>query len=345
MTRNLFLSFALLLSLLIGCSRSPQHEVLALQGTTMGTGYSIQVVDLPPGLERQHLQTAIDRELERVNDLMSTYRESSELSRFNRSRSKNWFAVSPALALLVEEAQQTSEASGGAFDATVGPLVNLWGFGPGGGHDSLPSDVQIAEAQARVGHEKLRVRTDPAALRKSEPALHLDLSAIAKGYGVDRIAELLDEAGVHNYLVEIGGELRGRGYNGRGQPWRIAVERPAPGVREVYSVVELRGGAMATSGDYRNFFEADGKLYSHTIDPRTGRPVNHRLASVTVLAPTAARADALATAFLVLGPETGLALAESLRTAALFILRTPDGYADRQSSLFHAYQRESPVAN
>jgi thiamine biosynthesis lipoprotein len=311
----------------------------------MGTGYSIQVVNLPPRIEPQQLQTEIDAELELVNDLMSTYREGSELSRFNRSRSTDWFAVSPELAAVVRMALEVSKTSGGAFDATIGPLVNLWGFGPGRGPDSVPSDSRIAAAHTQVGHEKLSVRADPPALRKSAPGLYLDLSAIAKGYGVDRIAELLDTAGVPNYLVEIGGEVRGRGKNGQGRPWRIAVERPDPGKREVHSVVELRGGAMATSGDYRNFFELGGKLYSHTINPRTGRPVSHRLASVTVLAPTAAHADALATAFLVLGPRKGLALAESLEAAALFILRTPNGYSERQTKVFGSYRRDEEIAD
>lgn len=339
------ITIALLTAVLAACARAPELEVLALRGSTMGTGYSIQVVNLPPRIEPQQLQTEIDAELELVNDLMSTYREGSELSRFNRSRSTDWFAVSPELAAVVRMALEVSKTSGGAFDATIGPLVNLWGFGPGRGPDSVPSDSRIAAAHTQVGHEKLSVRADPPALRKSAPGLYLDLSAIAKGYGVDRIAELLDTAGVPNYLVEIGGEVRGRGKNGQGRPWRIAVERPDPGKREVHSVVELRGGAMATSGDYRNFFELGGKLYSHTINPRTGRPVSHRLASVTVLAPTAAHADALATAFLVLGPRKGLALAESLEAAALFILRTPNGYSERQTKVFGSYRRDEEIAD
>lgn len=331
-----------ILLLLIACT--PEHQALELSGSTMGTGYSIQVVDLPEEIELELLRDNIETELELVNALMSTYREDSELSRFNRSRSGDWFAVSPGLAELAQQALRTSETSDGAFDATVGPLVNLWGFGPEAGPDRVPSDAEIAQAQARVGYRKLSVRAEPPAVRKTEPDLYLDLSAIAKGYGVDRVAELLDAAGVANYLVEIGGELRGRGHNGRGQPWRIAVERPDPGAREVQRVVELRGGGMATSGDYRNFFERDGKLYSHTIDPETGRPVTHGLASVTVLAPRTAHADALATAFLVLGPEAGLALAESLNVAALFILRTPDGYTELETVAFRLYRQEDAAS-
>jgi len=335
-----------LLSLLTCCTPAPEHRVMELRGATMGTFYSIQVVDLPPAIEPARLRDRIEAKLELVNALMSTYRDDSELSGFNRSRTTDWFAVSPALAGLVKEALRTSEVSDGAFDVTVGPLVNLWGFGPGsGGSDTLPTDAEIARAKARVGYRKLSVRSDPPALRKSEPTLCLDFSAIAKGYGVDRLAELLDATGIADYLIEIGGELRGRGHNGQGLPWRIAVERPDPEGRTVHKILVLRSGAIATSGDYRNFFEQDGKRYSHTIDPKTGRPVTHRLASVTVLAPRTTRADALATAFLVLGPQAGFNLAESLQTPALFIIRTPEGYAKLQTSVFVDYLRADPDAD
>ena len=346
MTEHLrFFPLVALLLPLLACTPAPEHQVLELQGATMGTSYSIQVVDLPSGVDPNALRDRIATELDRVNALMSTYRESSELSGFNRSRSTDWIPVSPQLASVVKEAIWTSEVSGGAFDATVGPLVNLWGFGPGKRTDTPPADDRIAQARAHVGYHKLSVRQEPPALRKSDPDLYLDLSAIAKGYGVDRVAELLERTGITDYLVEIGGELRGRGQNGRGRPWRIAVERPDPGVREVERIVELRGGAMATSGDYRNFFEQDGKLYSHTIDPTTGRPVTHNLASVTVLAPRTAKADALATALLVLGPKAGPALAESLGIPALFIQRTPDGYEERQSGTFDSHLATAPASD
>lgn len=336
----------ILLPLLIGCTPAPENRVIALQGATMGTSYSIQVVDLPPAIELKVLRDRIETELDLVNDLMSTYRDDSELSGFNRSRTTDWFAVSPELAGLVKEAARISAVSAGAFDPTVGPLVNLWGFGPGGdGTDTPPTDTEIAQATARVGYRKLSVRSDPPALRKSEPALYLDLSAIAKGYGVDRLADLFDAIGIANYLIEIGGELRGRGYKGQDRPWRIAVERPDPGRRAVHRILALRDGALATSGDYRNFFEHAGKRYSHTIDPKTGRPVTHSLASVTVLAPRAARADALATAFLVLGPKAGFVLAESLKTPALFIIRTPEGYSERQTSAFANSNPANPDAD
>ncbi len=343
MSQHLRFPFLLaLLPLLTCCTPAPEHRVMELRGATMGTFYSIQVVDLPPAIEPTRLRDRIEAKLDLVDDLMSTYRDDSELSGFNRSRTTDWFAVSPALAGLVQEALRTSEVSDGAFDVTVGPLVNLWGFGPGGRSDILPADAEIARAKARVGYRRLSVRSDPPALRKSEPMLYLDLSAIAKGYGVDRLAELLDATGIADYLIEIGGELRVRGYNGRGLPWRIAVERPDPEGRAVHRILALHSGAMATSGDYRNFFEQDGRRYSHTIDPRTGHPVTHRLASVTVLAPRTARADALTTAFLVLGPQAGFDLAESLRTPALFIVRTPEGYSELQTSALVDHVHSDP---
>jgi thiamine biosynthesis lipoprotein len=269
---------------------------------------------------------------------MSTYQESSELSRFNAAERMDWVAVSPELARLVDTALAVSAATGGAFDVTVGPLVNLWGFGPEVTADQIPAQTEIDAARARIGWQKLQARAEPAALRKSLPDLYVDLSAIAKGHGVDRIANVLDDAGLTDYLVEIGGELRGRGFNAEGQPWQIAVERPEPNRRAVLRVVALADLAMATSGDYRNFFELEGRRWSHTIDPATGRPVDHALASVTVLAERCAEADAWATALLVLGPEKGLAMAEERDLAALFVERLDDGLRVTESSAFRQRQ-------
>jgi thiamine biosynthesis lipoprotein len=186
------------------------------------------------------------------------------------------------------------------------------------------------------------VKLDPPALRKSVANLNLDLSAIAKGHGVDQVAQLLDSFGIVNYLVEIGGEIQVSGYSNRGTPWRIAVETPNPLGRTVYRVVELRGGGMATSGDYRNFYVKAGKRYSHTIDPATGRPVTHELASVTVLMPNTTSADALATALMVLGPEAGFQFAEAQAVAAFFVVRQGEGFSDRATSLFKSYLKQEP---
>jgi len=319
---------ACLLLVLTGCEQGSDRSderVLALRGSTMGTSYSVQIVEPHADLDRDALAEDINARLADINKLMSTYRPGSELSRFNNSNATSWFLVSPQLVAVVETAQAVSEASAGAFDVTVGPLVNLWGFGPTPRAEDIPSAGDIQAARARVGWQQLEVQAQPPALRKSRPDVYVDLSAIAKGYAVDQLAGLLESQGVGDYLVEIGGELRGRGVNGRGEPWRIAIERPDASRRAAFRVVALRDMGMATSGDYRNFVEIGGQRYSHTIDPATGWPVGHRLASVTVLAEDCMQADAWATALLVLGPERGLELAEQLGLAALFIEHAQDG--------------------
>lgn len=317
---------------LTGCGR--QTEPLEITGRTMGTTYSVKLAGLPAGLTPAALQAGIEARLERVNAVMSTYRADSDLSRFNASRSTAWFPTSAELVDLVTRARAISAMSQGAFDVTVGPLVNLWGFGPDAQAFAPPDARAIEEALRRVGYEKLAVRAAPPALRKARPDLYVDLSAIAKGDGVDKVAELLDQRGVGAYLVEIGGELRAKGVKPDGRPWRVAIERPDAATRAVYRVVPLRDAAMATSGDYRNFYEHEGRLYSHTIDPATGRPVDHRLASVTVVTPDCATADGLATALMVLGPERGYGLAESRDIAALLVSRVDGGYAHRSTPAF-----------
>ena len=323
---------ALALLSLSGCG--PREHTLNLVGTTMGTSWSVQVPHPPGSLDQADLYARISAELDTVNARMSTYRASSELSRFNAAASTDWIAVSPALVHLADTAIAVSTVTDGAFDVTVGPLVNLWGFGPEVKGDQLPAQADIDATLARVGWDLLRTRAEPPALRKARPDIDVDLSAIAKGYGVDRLAAVLEAAGITDYLVEIGGELRGRGRNADGEPWRIAIERPDARRRAVLRVVALTDLGMATSGDYRNFFEVDGKRYSHTIDPATGRPVEHQLASVTVLAERCAEADAWATALLVLGPARGMALANDHGLMALFVERFGDELRITESTAF-----------
>jgi len=341
----LALALALALALLAlgaapGCS-APREQILELSGRTMGTSYSIKLAEPPTELDSIALQGRIDARLEQINNTMSTYRPASELSRFNASRSLDWFPVSRELAQVVAQAKAVHALSDGAFDVTVGPAVNLWGFGPSPAPSEPPDAAAIAAVRERIGSDKLEVRLDPPALRKTHADLAVDLSAIAKGFGVDAVARLLDEAGVEHYLVEIGGELRARGHKPDASPWRIAIERPNPLAREVYRVVELRNAAMATSGDYRNFIEWGGRHYSHAIDPQTAQPVTHSLASVSVIAADCASADAYATALLVLGPERGLALAEREGLAAFFVTREGDSYRDQASPAFESLGRES----
>jgi len=329
---------ALLISivwLLSACQSGTQERALtALQGATMGTTYTVKIVQLPPQLKPDGIQAEIDAILEKINLQMSTYLEDSELSRFNRSRVTDWIDVSQELADVLHQGQHISTLTNGAFDVTVGPLVNLWGFGPSAGNEQVPSEQAIREAMDRVGYATLQVRSAPPAIRKHRPDLYVDLSAIAKGYAVDLVAQHLQTLGIDNYMVEIGGEIRAKGHNARGTLWRIAIEKPSNTPRSFHTIVELNGVGMATSGDYRNYFETEGRRYSHTIDPVSGRPVTHKLASVTVTNPSTMQADALATALMVLGPDAGYRLAEEHHLAAFFIIKGEDGFYDKASTAF-----------
>jgi thiamine biosynthesis lipoprotein len=229
-----------------------------------------------------------------------------------------------------------SRLSNGAFDVTVGPLVNLWGFGPDPVQLKPPADAAIDAALERVGYDRLHVDCSRPAIRKDTPDVYVDLSACAKGFAVDRATELLDARGIRHYLVEIGGELRMRGLNADGEAWSVAIETPADAGRTVGRIVTLTDKAMATSGDYRNFFEYRGERYSHTIDPRTGRPTTHNLAAVTVVGDSTVLADAMATALLVLGPRAGLELAVREGIPAYFQVRTEGGFSEASTPAFAA---------
>ena len=287
----------------------------------MGTTFSIKLVSPRVELDMELLNDQVHRLLESANERMSTYAEKSELSLFNASRSTDWFGVSAELCTAIESALSLSRLTNGAFDVTVGPLVNLWGFGPDGSQSEPPAETAITAARDRVGYDKLSTNCQMPALRKNQPDVYVDLSGYAKGYAVDELADLLDDEKLGNYLVEIGGELRMSGHNASGGQWAIAVEKPVDDTRGVQAIVRLTDRAMATSGDYRNFFEYAGQRYSHTIDPGTGRPVAHNAAAVTVISGTAARADGLATALLVLGPVEGFEFAEQENIAAFFLVR------------------------
>ncbi|VTR23274.1 Thiamine biosynthesis lipoprotein ApbE precursor [Serratia fonticola] len=236
---------------------------------------------------------------------MSTYQPDSELSRFNASREVDKpFPVSAATTEVVLEALRINRVTDGALDVTVGPLVNLWGFGPEGRPDKVPSAAELEKRRNWTGIDKLAVEGN--ALVKRIPELYVDLSSIAKGYGVDEIAHYLQSQHVKNYMVDIGGEVRTRGHNGEKKPWRIAIERPtAGGEQQALLVIEPGEMAMATSGDYRNYFEQDGVRYSHTIDPLTGKPIRHNLVSITVISPLCMTADGLSTGLNVNGAGAG----------------------------------------
>jgi len=313
-----------------------------LSGTTMGTAFTVKiVVPTDPGITEDEVAAAIRETVDDVDFRMSTYRADSELSRFN-SHGTEPSEISPAMLEVMIEAQRVAEISGGAFDITIGPLVDAWGFGPGP-VTAPPEDEVIERLLAEHGYRHLEIDHENLTVRKASPVLRCDLSAIAKGYGVDQVARRLTDLGFDDFMVEIGGEVRTSGLNADGLVWRIGVERPQADRLGVWGAVELADAAMATSGDYRNYYEREGIRVSHTIDARTGRPVNHRLASVTVIHPSCMTADALATALSVLGPEEGRALVEREGLAALFLIRTADGgFEEWESELWPGANTRGP---
>ncbi len=319
---------------LLACTAG--DELVELRGSTMGTVYTVKAGNLEGAIGEEDLHAEVEGILRRISERMSTWDAGSELSRFNASATTDWFPVSDETVTVVEEALAVGGLTDGAFDVTVGPLVDLWGFGPEPRPNGVPSSEAIAAALERVGYRRLHARRSPPALRKDHPELRVDLSAIAKGYAVDQVGEHLETRGIPDYMVEIGGEVRARGDHPAGRPWRIGIEKPVSEGRSVQRVLQIEDRALATSGDYRNFIERDGERFSHTIDPPTGRPVIHRLASVTVLADSSMRADALATGLLALGPQRARALAEREEIAALFILREQDGFVEEATPGFDA---------
>ncbi len=317
MRRALYLSLVFVLAA-CGSDRLPQLE---LTGTALGTTFKIAVVDAPEDFDKDALEANVVASLAAVDDLASTWRDNSELSTMNANRSIDWMLVSAELCNMLDRALGVSAATDGAFDVTVGPLVNLWGFGPDGPVTEPPPDEAIAAALAAVGYDKIEADCGAKLVRKDVAELYVDLSGWAKGHAVDELAAVLDQAGLQNYLVEVGGEIRVKGHNSEALGWAVAVEAPSTSERLPQAVVRITNTSVATSGDYRNYFEYDGSKYSHTIDPRTGHPVTHNLAAVTVINPSAAYADAMATAMLVLGPTAGPKLAGELDLAAYFLVR------------------------
>lgn len=331
-----FLPVLALIFLIAGCGQS--ERVVKISGPTMGTWYHISWVASDD--DSAELQQQVDERLAEINRIMSTYDPESELSRINQSQ--HWplnRTVSADLYEVLQISQQIYRQSGGAFDITVGPLVNLWGFGPDGNISQAPEQQQITQKLAQTGSDVLSLKQGQLSL--AEPR-YLDLSAVAKGWAVDDIASLVEAHGYHNFLVEIGGEIKLGGSKPGGKPWHIAIERPQLAMQAEPQLIIAPGNrAVATSGDYRNFFEDDGVRYSHTIDSHTGRPVRHNLASVTVIDASSARADAWATALTVAGPEKGMLLAEQQKLAVYMILREEDGFSERTSSQFKRWFPEA----
>ena len=316
---------ALLALQISGCSKPV--EAVKISGPTMGTRYNITLFPAEgTTLSNVNLQTSIDESLIAINQQMSTWVKDSEISLFNKSESTDWYPVSAEFAKVTAAAQEISKLSNGAFDITVGPLIRMWGFGKDLTNNN-PDQASIDTALQNTGYQKLEVRLSPPALRKQIPQLQINLSAIAKGYAVDAIAEQVAQMGISSYLVEIGGEIRANGVKVNGDLWRIAIEKPSTKERSIQQGILLKDTGVATSGDYRNYVERDGKRYSHTIDPSTGKPITHQLASITILNDSAMMADGLATAVMVLGEEKGKAFIAENKLKAYMISRDKDGFS------------------
>ncbi|MFW8595187.1 FAD:protein FMN transferase [Cribrihabitans neustonicus] len=332
--------FLLAVILLVpGCWFGDDTETLRLSGQTMGTTYNITATG--PGLEEEALSAKVESALAAVNAKMSNWDPASEVSTFSASELTEPVTVSAEFATVIAAAGEVHEKSGGKFDVTLGPLIELWGFGPRKPEDPLPSDESIASALAEVGQGRLlTLDKEAGTLAKAAPGVGINLSAIAKGYGIDAVAATLEDAGVTDYMVEIGGDLYAKGENPEGDPWQIGIEKPEAAAKTVQLVVPVSNRGLATSGDYRNYFEHEGTRYSHILDPVSGRPVTHATTSVTVVAEDAMMADAWATALLAAGSKDGLRLAETHGIAAFFIDRDveagADAYVTSQSSGFTA---------
>ena len=322
------LSF-LLTFVLCACNQAPEKQLTQITGQTMGTYYRVSLVT-DEKLKEPELQATIEDLLAQINQQMSTYLPESEISKFNKSKSTRWFVVSDDFALVSAKAREIYQQTGGKFDPTLGPLINLWSFGDHKRPTKIPTDQELEQAAKKFGGDQLEIRLEPAALKKSIPDLNLNLSAIAKGFAVDKIAELLKSKEIENFLVDIGGELRSKGKNQNNQLWQIAIEKPNPAdSQSVQQVVSITDKSIATSGSYRNFFEQDEVRYSHIIDPQTYHPIEHKLVSVSVIADDCMTADGYATALMVLGPEQGYDFALQYGLAVYMIEKQGDEFVVR----------------
>ena len=334
MIRNL-LRGACLVSILVvtlsGCE-SNAERIEVLSGPTMGSTYTIKYVHNTTTPAADAVGVAVQNILDEVDRQMSTYRLDSDLARFNQSPANTCMTMPQPVLDLVQYGDQLSQLSDGAFDLTLTPLLNVWGFGPQSRAKTVPSAEDIATAKAQTGYQHLRVVDDQLC---KDAAVQVDLNSIAAGYTVDRISERFSELNINSYMIEVTGELIAAGRKPDGSPWLIALEQPlGDGQRVIQRILELDGYGINTSGDYRNYFEEDGVRFSHTIDPQTAAPISHRLASVTVIDRSTLHADGLGTLLLVLGPERGLAFAEEHKIAAFFVLREGDSFIIQVSSEF-----------
>ncbi|MCK5817910.1 MAG: FAD:protein FMN transferase [Psychromonas sp.] len=337
-----WLGFIVLTIFVSSCSK-PEAKLFKMQGGTMGTYYQVTYVLNKAQLADSHLtlkslQLEINKKLELVNDQMSTFRKNSELSQINKSHSG--IVVSDATRDVIKSALKIYQQSDGAYDITIGPLVNLWGFGPDKRINKAPSEALIAKKLKSVGSQYVTIQGNM--IHKAIPSLYIDLSSIAKGYGVDVLSEYLVSLGIKNYLVDIGGELRTSGHKPQQKPWKVGVETPSSKDQGVERVVDIGHNAIATSGDYRNFFEKNGIRYSHIINPKTGRPITHNLVSVSVVYSNCKMADGYATAITVLGPKAGFDFAKKHKLAVFLIIKKGNKYIEHYTDNFKRYFVKDP---
>ncbi len=333
--RGLVLCLVCIISLCVtGTAQAREYTV---QGRTMGTFYTVKLISS----KKQSIdlwQKKIDTRLDQINAGLSMYDPNSDLSRFNRTGAGTPFRLSRDFARVMDTALTVFTLTNGAWDGTVKPLVDLWGFGTRHPADTLPDPAAITEALSVTGFQHIDRKNTH--LTKTKPGITLDLGSIAKGYGVDAIARVLTLSGMDNFLVEVGGELYGSGVNRHKKPWSVGISNPLKTGSDagLFKVVTLENQAIATSGDYRNFFELQGRIYSHIIDPKTGSPVDNQVVSTSVMAGTCTFADALATALMVMDPADSLALVNRLEdTECLIIKKTPAGFTEYASRNFHTF--------
>jgi len=326
---------------LSGCNSHESRRALVLRGQAMGTTWRVTLPRRPDSSAASRWRQEIATRLEQLEAELSHWREDSLVSQFNRTDSTRPFEISSAFAAIIGEAQGTYELTHGAFDITAAPLIEMWGFGPPGRQKELPTPKRIQHVLGHIGCDHLQLGQSASGsfvLSKRNPLVQIDLSALAKGYAIDVIAEYLSAEQFDSYLIELGGELRARGTSASGNVWRIGLEQPDTRlIDHVRRTILLRDRAIATSGGYRNFIhdaKTSANPHSHIIDPRTGRPVDHHLLSVSVIEFSAMRADAWATALMVLGPEEGFQLATERKMAATFVINTASGMFERMTKSF-----------
>lgn len=320
---------AALAAALTGCLF--QDKVESFGGPTMGSTYTVKYVAGREAADKEQLQRETESILAEIDRQLSTYRVDSDIEMFNALPAGECTNMPDGVRELILAGQQLSDESDGALDLTIEPLLNLWGFGPQGRGERVPSAEEIATARQNVGQHYVRVEGEQLC---KDRAVQVDFNSIAAGYAVDQVAAALEASGVNSYLVEITGELKARGRKPDGAPWRVAIEAPRDNERVAQRIIELDGFAVSTSGDYRNYFERDGKRYSHTLDPQTGAPIVHHLAAVTVVDPSTLRADGLSTVLMVMGPERGMAYATERNIAAFFVIREGQEFISRSTGAF-----------